>query len=347
MASRSPISFTRSFLCRFGSQPAVRQQQLQQLVSIFSGLALRIGSRKAYENSHRIFLRFCSSFCIDPLSPLTEHQLCQAVVSFALTHKITTLPSYVSALANWHSSHSLGSLPRFTLYDRVCRGLRNFYGEHNTAKPKIAITLSDLCHFRSLLNLTSFSGSRDWCMYLFAFFGLLRLREFCSSSLTFADVAATSFGIELTIQFSKTTLVPVQVVIVRRDDELCPLAAYQQYVVHIDRRLRLPPTPFFRLTSDRTVAHSDTQFVSSLRHLISVVYSDLDPSAYASHSFRRGGATAMFMANVAETVIAAHGRWRSLAYRRYFDKALPQRMLATAHLRLATPLSPIASVPRS
>jgi hypothetical protein len=184
-------------------------------------------------------------------------------------------------------------------------------------------------------------------MYLFAFFGLLRLREFCSPSLTFADVKPTTYGIELTVQFSKTTLVPVQVVIIRRDDELCPLAAYQQYITHIDSRLRLPLTPFFRLTADRTTAHSDVQFVTSLRRLLSIIYPNSTPSDYASHSFRRGGTTAMFMANVAETVIAAHGRWKSLAYRRYFDKALPQRMLATAHLRLATPLPPIEPAARS
>ena len=184
-------------------------------------------------------------------------------------------------------------------------------------------------------------------MYLFAFFGLLRLREFCSPSLTFTDVKPTTYGIELTVQFSKTTLVPVQVVIIRRDDELCPLAAYQQYITHIDSRLRLPLTPFFRLTADRTTAHSDVQFATSLRRLLSIIHPNSPPSNYASHSFRRGGTTAMFMANVAETVIAAHGRWKSLAYRRYFDKALPQRMLATAHLRLATPLPPIEPAARS
>jgi hypothetical protein len=343
MGTNSPLSFTRSFCCCSCAQPTVRQQQLQQLVAIFSGLALRLNSRKAYSNSQKIFLRFCSALGIDPLAPLTEHQLCQGVVSFTVTHKITTLPSYVSALANWAASHSLGPLPRSTLYDRVCRGLRNFYGEHDAPKPKVAISLSDLCRLRSLIDLDSFDGSRDWCMYLFAFFGLLRLREFCSPSLTFADVKPTSYGVEITVQFSKKTLVPVQVVLVRRDDELCPLAAYQQYVRHIDNRLRIPLTPFFRLTADRTTVHSDTKFVPSLRRLLSTIYPDTLPTEYASHSFRRGGTTAMFMANVSETVIAAHGRWKSLAYRRYFDKALPQRMLATAHLRLATPLPPPSS----
>ncbi|MCW3101494.1 MAG: hypothetical protein JWL77_7112 [Chthonomonadaceae bacterium] len=271
---------------------------------------------------------------------LTQQQLCQAVVSYAITHKITNLPAYVSALANWASIHNLGPLPRAALYDRVCKGLRNYYGEHNVSQPKSALSLSDLCCFRAHLDLDSFEGSRNWCAYLFSFFGLLRLREFCSPALTFHNVTPQRYGIDITVAFSKTCLVPVQVVLVRRDDQLCPLAAYQQYIRHIDYRLRLATSSFFRLTANRTKPLEPSVFIHDLRSLIQSALSDRDPSEFAGHSFRRGGTRAMFMALVPETVIAAHGRWKSLAYRRYFDKALPQRMLATAHLRLAAPLSP-------
>ena len=52
----------------------------------------------------------------------------------------------------------------------------------------------------------------------------------------------------------------------------------------------------------------------------------------------------MYLAGVPEATIAAHGRWRSLAYRGYFDSARNQRMrlLATAQLRLRSSGYPIA-----
>jgi hypothetical protein len=198
--------------------------------------------------------------------------------------------------------HSLGPLPRATLYDRVCKGLRNYYGEHNVSQSRSALSLSDLCCFRAHLDLNSFEGSRNWCAYLFAFFGLLRLREFCSPALTFHDVTPQRYGIDITVAFSKTCLVPVQVVLVRRDDHLCPLAAYQQYVRHIDYRLRLANSPFFRLTASRTKPLEPSVFIRGLRSLIQSALPDRDPSEFAGHSFRRGGTTSMFMSLVPWTL---------------------------------------------
>jgi hypothetical protein len=50
----------------------------------------------------------------------------------------------------------------------------------------------------------------------------------------------------------------------------------------------------------------------------------VDPAAVSLHSFRRGGTTQLFLEGVPEAVIRAHGRWKSLEVRRYFDsRSLP------------------------
>ena len=61
-----------------------------------------------------------------------------------------------------------------------------------------------------------------------------------------------------------------------------------------------------------------------------------DPTDYSGHSFRRGGTTALLLAGVPEATIAAHGRWKSLAYRGYFDvqHSVRLRLAATAQLSL-------------
>jgi len=85
---------------------------------------------------------------------------------------------------------------------------------------------------------------------------------------------------------------------------------------------------------------TDSDLISRFRsNIAAILPSSSDPATYAGHSFRRGGATAMFLAGVPEATIAAHGRWKSLAYREYFDgDNLRLRLLATAQLRVRFPV---------
>jgi len=43
----------------------------------------------------------------------------------------------------------------------------------------------------------------------------------------------------------------------------------------------------------------------------------LNPRAISGHSFRKGGATGLANAGVDDSVVRAHGRWKSNAYHRY------------------------------
>ena len=57
---------------------------------------------------------------------------------------------------------------------------------------------------------------------------------------------------------------------------------------------------------------------------------------FAGHSFRRGGASALFAAGVPEAAIQRHGRWKSLTVRDYFDNTATdaERLSISASLRL-------------
>jgi hypothetical protein len=154
------------------------------------------------------------------------------------------------------------------------------------------------------------------------------------------------WGIALTLPFSKTSLLPTQVDLIRRDDELCPLAAYNSYIALVPSRLHLPHHPFFLSAPHGSTASplTESDFIRRIRGLVRSSL-HLDPSDYAGHSFRRGGTTALYLAGVSESTIAVHGRWRSLAYRTYFDSNRSQRLrlMATAQLRLRSSVS--ASLP--
>jgi hypothetical protein len=301
---------------------------------------LRRNTRSTYTTHHRTYERLCFILNIDPILPITERQLCGIVILYAHSHKITTVPGFIAAVNNYAINQGHPSIPRNHLFDRVKAGLNNWFGNNNLPIRKEALTLDDLCSFRRHLNLQKFEDARDWCMCLFAFYGLLRIREYANGSLKVSHVSPLAWGISLTIPFSKTSLIPTPVDIIRRDDELCPLQAYSAYIAFIPKQFRLDHHPFFLLNNSSASPMTDSEFISRIRILVKVSLKR-DPSPYAGHSFRRGGASALFLAGVSEATIATHGRWKSLAYRSYFDSQHNQqiRLLATAQLRLHSPLS--------
>ena len=257
------------------------------------------------------------------------------MIHYVAGHKITTLPVYLSALANWAETTGTGPLPRFKLFDRVKKGLNNYFGLVEVTQPKTAITMVDLVAMYSHTDFHQFNQVRDWCAYVFAFFGVLRISEYIGSSFTHQCVRVHSWGVCLTIPYSKTCLTPTQVKLARRNDILCPLAAYCCYMSFTSRLLRLPSMVFFRSTADRSDPLTKESFVSRFKSVVQDVLHK-DPNDYAGHSFRRGGTTALFLAGVSETAIALHGRWRSLTYRQYFQWSDHQQLLPTQQLLAAS-----------
>lgn len=319
-----------SHFCICDIQSVVRRQRVDAAVDFFSGIALRLNTKSTYRTHHLTFIRLCAQIDIDPRLALTGRQLCHILVLYLETnHKITTLPNFISAIANWASIHNHPPLPRDHQFNQFKQGLLNWYGDENVAEKKEAFTLDDLRAIRSHLNLNLFTDVRDFCAGLFAFFGLLRINEYSNGNLAVKDVTATNAGICLTIQHSKTQLVPVKVDIARRNDTLCPVIAYCTYTSLIPAHLRLPHHPFFLSSLSSPDPMSDSQFIHHIKSLVHIALSR-DPSSFSGHSFRRGGASALHLAGVPEATIAIHGRWSSLTYRQYFDTQHSQQLRLAA-----------------
>ena len=149
--------------------------------------------------------------------------------------------------------------------------------------------------------------------------------------------------------FSKTALIPAAVALVRRDDQLCPVAAHIAYTRHLPSRLRRVGVPYFLHSATSAAPLTDVTFIRHVRRWARDCLSH-PPHDYTGHSFRRGGASALQIAGVPESTIASHGRWKSLAYRAYFDVqfSLELRQSATAQLsQFDSRLSVQAAPPQS
>lgn len=257
------------------------------------------------------------------------------MVDYVSTHKITTLPAYMSALADFYKRNAMAPLPRDHVRVIACRkGLTNFYSLGETTTPKHPIGFAELTKIYSHISVHTFEGAREWASYLMSFFGLLRRSEILDSRLTFSHISIHDQGMSITIPYSKTNLQPHTIHLCRRNDFLCPVLAFIRYQLFIPKALlKVPSCPAFLSTTSTTAVVNHRTMSSTLKHRLSTI--GLDASHYGWHSFRRGGTTAMFAAGVAETLIQSHGRWASLTYRIYLDTtvSLEHSLLPTEQLR--------------
>lgn len=253
----------------------------------------------------------------------------------------------MAAIKDWSNKHGLGELPRGNLYARVQAGLKNTFGLSDHSTPKQAFTLSDLAHIRSLMNPASFFDARDWSMLTLAFFALLRIGEYCGGGLRMRDVQLHFWGVQITIPFSKTSTHPAQVKVAARgeDDLLCPAHALRLYLRFIHpAHLANPSCPLFLnhpLIESGVSAESFTKRIHAFAAALG-----RDPTQFAGHSLRRGGATALYLAGVPEAVIQQHGRWRSLAVRGYLETSERHQLAPTmALLNKSKGMFPVPSPP--
>ena len=301
----------------------------------FAAMAHRANTTKSYAAQQRIFINMCQSLQIDHIKPLSEQDLCLLITCYAESHKPTTIPAFVSALVDYAKHNGLGDLPRNQLYEDVRKGLSNYLATTNVSVPKQAFTLEDLCVLYQHIDHQSFTGARDWCAICLAFFGLLRVGEYMGGALLYGHITVHRLGLSIRVMFSKTSLIPTTIDISSRGDQLCPSQAFAAYRTHLSR---LPfsissNTALFLtvLQSGQYTPMTDTEFIAALRALITKAFPDRDTQAYAGHSFRRGGATAMKLAGISDAIIQMHGRWKSDAFALYFDKQniIDVRLLAT------------------
>jgi hypothetical protein len=338
MALSTPSHGSPPVLCVRCPQQPVHPPAGPALVDFYLNFDLRPSTQKLYAAQQTTFLAICAQLGVDASAALSERDLCCVVATFARSHKVTTVPIFVAAVA--YRAHSLnhGKLPRHELFRRVKRGIENFHADQ-VVTPKTAITMSDLLAFHGLLDHSTFEGARDWCACTLAFFGLLRINEYCNGHLRHGHVQHTAAGVMMTIAYSKTSLSPARVDIASRADVLCPSRALSQYLAFFSAYPRLPHSPQDPLFIIRRVpsgfrAMSDVEFIAIVRSLMQRVSPGCDPAQYAGHSFRRGGTSALKLAGVADSSIQLHGRWKSDAYRAYIDvdHSIALRLLATQAL---------------
>jgi hypothetical protein len=70
-------------------------------VDFFRGFALTSNTVKSYRSQYTAFVSICDTYGVDSSRPLDELDLCLVMSVYADSHKITTVPLFISALAHY------------------------------------------------------------------------------------------------------------------------------------------------------------------------------------------------------------------------------------------------------
>ena len=264
---------------------------------------------KAYRSDLRQFARFCDEHSMPQTLPVAPFVVASFISWMAQRGlKAVTIGRRLSAISALHKKSGHDDPTKTNLVSETMDGLRRqraAAGERaDRMTPIEPVALEQMAG-----ELTgSICDTRDWAIALLGFSGLLRRSEI--AALNHEDVDWRKDGIVLHIRRSKTDQSGEgEVVGIPRatSKDICPVAALKVYIAATCRtkgplfRNHSPAAKHIRI-DPRIVANAVKKFSERV---------NLDPTKYAGHSLRSGGATAMAQKGVDLGLIVNHGRWQN------------------------------------
>ncbi len=254
-----------------------------------------------------VYLTFCMLY---KFAPLRASGYCLAMFATYLAEKIRS----VRTIANYISSVIL---------------LHKMVGRIRQAAP---VTPEILLRMREHLNLSDPIDATFWALFIVCFHILVRASNVTpktqkafdgNKQLTRGDIILGRRTALIHIKWSKTVQCGeklfVMPLVAIEGSKLCPIWA-------LKNMLALSPmnrsAPAFCYPDGQPISY--WQFLTKFKSLISLI--GLDCKMYSAHSFRRGGCTALFNANVRDSLIKLVGTWTSSCYLNYVTWPLQARL---------------------
>ena len=210
-------------------------------------------------------------------------------------------------------------------------------------KPKQALPITPdiLIQFKNHLDISLPLQAVFWAISLVAFFTMARKSNLVPLSphtfddkkqLCRKDILIDDDCILVRIKWSKTNQFASRTLYIpllaMPDSVLCPVAAYKNMISLIPGGGEKPA--FMILRNRRPEPFLYKHFQSMIKSSIQKI--GLQPQSYSSHSYRRGGATTAFRANVPPELIQLQGDWASDAYKKYLHYDLKDRAVVSNNM---------------
>lgn len=354
--SRAPlllIAQHRARLAGITYDPTLLIRSLQQETR---GYQLRSLAPNTWANAStalRTYARYCriTGDYPDPITGITDTQLAQYATYLARSVRHNTVENYVSMGVK--RLHDELGMPFKAVSERpavraTMRGIARVHGRGPIHR-KLPITVEILAGIRRHANLTHTNDLSTIACMLTMFHGFLRkgnatwnkprpgLSEaeratYNQYVITRNDLRKVDGRYHLTVRGTKTIQFgqrQLTIVLPRiRGSEVCPTAILDLYLSHTQGRPA--HEPLFGVLNDAGdwVPMDYARLMRNLKAGMAKL--GLDPTKYAGHSFRRGGATHAFLAGVPEHLIRLMGDWKSDVWREYTEVQIELRRRAAA-----------------
>ena len=296
------------------------------------------GTMKNLKWQWKLFIMFCIYFRFK-LFPASIESLC--LYAQFLSRTMRSVDSIRNYLSGVHTLHILCEIPYLGKDNVELKLLLRGLARNKQHKPKRASPLSPniLVRMREHLNLKTAVDSTMWALLLLAFFTMSRKSNLVvtgkekfdpKKQLCRSDVVVGNNGLLVTFRWSKTNqfggrahVVPLVAI---PGSPLCPVGAYKSMLMLCPGNSSDPAFFIGGISGTGGGKQPITYYLLQKFIKKGVGRLGLDPKAFSSHSLRRAGATWAFHSQVPSELIQSHGDWTSLAYLRYLDFSLSERL---------------------
>lgn len=297
-------------------------------------------THKVHKVQWKTYIKFCLFYNFD-LVPVSAENLSLFAQFLARSFvSPSTIKNYISGAKLLHIIMQVDT-KAFETYEfkLTIKGItRRLKHMPRQASP---ITPALLLQFRKFLDLNNPADASYWSLFLTAFFAMARKSNLVPASKNSFDpekqlsrsrvlvgedcllvIWSWAKNIQKGDRMHKMPLLSI------RQSPLCPVLAYKNMcsLVKVGNN-----QPAFSVPAGKGhVPITYSQFNRKLKHLVSLC--GLNPDVFSTHSFRRGGATYAFQADVPETLIQLQGDWASDCYKRYLKMGMAEKKLVSLRM---------------
>ena len=293
--------------------------------------ALAQNTISAYRTGINHYRRFCALYNLNSL-PLSEPTLELFVTHLHTTVGHDSIKVYLYGVQFWSKMHGdytiIADMPRL---EYVMMAIRRVQGNSFTRPIRPPLTWDMLNRICEHVQQTEspFDSAMLQAAALLAFFGMLRVSEY--TSITASAAEHDTLGPEdinilwerrvacIRIKHSKTDpfRVGVTIRVAMINHRLCPVMALHRFLLLRGHT----PGPLF--------VFQNGMFLTRQR-IVDLLHCSLPDIPHVNtHSFRRGGASALAAAGTPPQIIMILGRWKSNAFAEYIN--FPDDFLAAAN----------------
>lgn len=303
---------------------------LNPMLQSFQNLSLAESTKASYRSGVKQFYEFCYGFKVHelgPIIPTNENVLCYFVTFLSQSVQFDTIKCYLAAVRDLHIRNGFSfDVEKFQQLQYTLRGIKRYLGHGKRVRHPISISHLEFFHAILLPHLApDIDNAMIWASFCLAFFGFMRISEFTCNGSFSADIHLAVSDVDLLPNFEQPTSMQVFLKSSKTDQfrkgislnigksgsAICAVDSMKQYLSK-----RKPPFgPLFVYKNGKPL--TKVSFTAELRRLLANI--GLKPNEFASHSFRRGAATAAAAAGMPPWLIQTLGRWSSDCFKRYIE----------------------------